>query len=370
MKIEPNRDQWSSVLYEIARRPLGRCPDFPAIARRWEQWWNFEADRPLLSVAASKGPGAPAGKGLSLLEQPEAWLSMRKAQLDNRYHVAETVPEIRVDLGPLAVATFLGTPTTYSDAENTSWQTPTIRNWDGQAIGTIDRENRWWQAMMKLVEITAADAAGDYLVTLPDLGGSIDTLANMRGPENLLMDLYDHPREVLDAADRITDAWEEAFAEIYSRITAAGAGATSWLRIWSDQPYTVMTCDFNFSIGPEQFRQFCLPSLADQARRAGRAVIHVDGPGAIKHIESLAAEPAISAIQYTPGAATPNPLDKIDWFRLAQQARKPLIINCPSEHVGALVDKLDPRGLAIVSWAAGPGGADELAAICRGEPGA
>lgn len=356
----------SEVLADVARRPLTFRPDFPQVAAEWESWWRFEAPHPLLSCPAGKGMKVRAGKAMDLLEQPEQWLAVRRAQLDNTYLVAQTLPEIRVDLGPLAVAAYLGAPTTFSVSANTSWQTPTIDGWPHR-IGPIDPDNRWFRATMKLVELTAADAAGNYLVNLPDLGGSIDTLANMRGPENLLMDLYDHPREVLSGADDVTDAWAFAFASIYSRITAAGAGATSWLKIWSSVPYTVMSCDFNFSISPQQFRDFCMPSLADQARRAGRGVIHVDGPGAVKHIETLATEPAISAIQYTPGAATPSPLDKVQWFRIAQQAAKPLIINCPPQDVGALLDQLDHRGLAIATWANSPEHADELARMCGGK---
>ena len=80
-----------------------------------------------------------------------------------------------------------------------------------------------------------------------------------------------------------------------------------WLGCWSPVPYTLPTCDFNYMISPAQFAEFCLPSLREQARRAGRCVFHLDGPGASRHAPALAAEPAITAIQYTPGAGTPPP---------------------------------------------------------------
>ncbi|RPI60117.1 MAG: hypothetical protein EHM48_07775 [Planctomycetaceae bacterium] len=100
-------------------------------------------------------------------------------------------------------------------------------------------------------------------------------------------------------------------------------------------------------ISKEQFQTFCLPSLARQARIAGRCVVHVDGPGASKHAEALAANPDISALQYTCGAGTPSALAKLDMFKLIQSYRKPIVVNCPLEEVPQLVEKLDHRGLAI-----------------------
>jgi hypothetical protein len=60
--------------------------------------------------------------------------------------------------------------------------------------------------------------------------------------------------------------------------------------------------DFNYMIGPDDFVETCLPSLREQARRAGRCVLHVDGPGAANHAAAIAGAPEITAVQYTPGA--------------------------------------------------------------------
>lgn len=342
-------------------KPLTFCPDFPERLARWEAWWRFEADRPLVAASVGLRSDIRWDKAFDLLERPEAWLAVRRAQMENTYRAGDDVPGIRIDFGPVAVAAFIGAPLHFAAAEDTSWQTPIIESWDPPPRLALDPGNRWYRALLALLRHTAADAAGNYLVTMPDYSGAIDTLANLRGSENLLLDLYDHRAAVIDAAARLVDAWETVYRETNAILAAAGAGMNTWLMAPSRMPYTVPTCDFNYMIGPEDFVETCLPSLREQARRAGRCLLHVDGMGAAKHAPAIAATPEITAVQYTPGAGTPSALPHVAMFRRWQEAGKPVVVLCPKEEACALVRQLDPRGLLI--WPSGlrtPAEADEL----------
>lgn len=42
-------------------------------------------------------------------------------------------------------------------------------------------DNPWFAQTLKLARLVAGDAAGRHVVTLPDLTGAIDALANLRG---------------------------------------------------------------------------------------------------------------------------------------------------------------------------------------------
>jgi hypothetical protein len=340
--------RWRDGLKAIASKPLVFCPDFPALARRWEAWWAFESPRPLLIASVAGRSDIRHDKAFDLLEQPDAWLAVRRTQMEATCFAADTPPSIRVDLGPVATAAYLGAPLLFAAKENTSWQTPIIEEWSDTAVPDLDPRNRWLQATLALMAATARDASGRYLVCLPDLSGAFDILANLRGTERLLMDLHDQPDAVRRGVDRAVDAWEQVFASSYETILGEGAGVTSWVQPWSDRPYTVPTCDFNFMIGPEMFREQVMPSLAEQARRAGRSLFHLDGPGAARHAVALAEEPAITAVQFTPGAGTPSALAWLDMFCMLQEARKPLAVFCPCEEVRELAARLDPRGLALM----------------------
>lgn len=342
-------------------QPLTFCPDFPERVARWEAWWRFESDRPLMFCGVGTRKDIRRDKAFDLLEKPDEWLRVRRAQLEATCWAGDSVPSIRVDIGPVATAAFVGAPLHFAAAEETSWQEPIITSWDAPPCLKLDRANRWYRAVMALLKYTAEDAAGNYLVMMPDYSGAIDALANLRGSENLLYDLYDHRADVIRAADELVDAWEIAFRETNAILAAAGAGMTTWVGPVSRVPYTVPTCDFNYMIGPDDFAEICLPSLLEQVRRAGRGVLHVDGPGAANHAAAIAAAPEITAVQYTPGAGTPSALAKIDILRCWQAAGKPVVIMCPKEEVPELVRQLDPRGLLLVpSGVRSPGEAEAL----------
>lgn len=365
---ESSRERWSSHLEAMSNRPLAFCPDFPERAARWEAWWRFEADRPLLIATLSKPGEIRRDKAFDLLEDPEAWLKVRFAQLEHTHWIDQAVPSIRVDLGPVVTAAFLGAPLQFATEENTSWQTPIIETWDTYTIPDLDPSNRWFRIVKTLTERTARDAADRYLVSVPDLSGAIDTLMNMRGMETMLFDVMETPEALIRNAGRVVEAWDRSFRTLYDAMVGAGAGATSWLHAWSNTPYTVPTCDFNFMISPDQFREICLPSIEDQARRAGRCVLHLDGPGASIHAPALAGSDAITAVQYTPGAGTPSAVAKLDMLRMLQDAGKPILVMTPKGEVEELCRKLNPRGLAI--WADDVGTLEEAeqlqAVVCRG----
>lgn len=83
-------------------RPLTFCADFPERVARWEAWWRFEADRPLMCCDVGTRQDIRRDKAFDLLEQPEEWLRVRLAQLENTYWATDSVPSIRVDIGPAA----------------------------------------------------------------------------------------------------------------------------------------------------------------------------------------------------------------------------------------------------------------------------
>ena len=356
--IEERRGEWCRRLEGFRQESLEFCPEFPEIARRWESWWRFAADRPLV-VAELREPGSPPGsKGLSLLDQPEAWLKSRRKQLAATRCFGEALPLIRVDIGPVATAAFLGAPLHLADRQETTWQDPLITEWEAAPALVYDPENPWLVRVMNLMERLAADARGRYLVCLPDLTGSIDALANLRSPEAFCLDLFENRESVVVAAARVVDAWEAVYSRMYDCVTGAGAGILQWVCSWSDSPYTVPTCDFNALIGERDFREVCLPSLEEQARRAGRCVFHLDGPDAVRHSTALAQARHITAVQFTPGAGTPSALAHLDRFRELQAHGKPLFLVCPLAEARELAQQLDPGGLAL--WIEDPHGGREM----------
>ena len=280
---------------------------FPDIAARWERWWQFAAERPLLHAVAATGPGIYRGKAFHLIDHPGHWLETQRLQLANTHYVADALPRIRADIGPVAIAAFLGAPLSLSEAEQTAWQEAVIADWEHAPELRFDPDNPWFKRVVGLLAMIADDARGRYLVCTPDLTGAIDTLVNLRGPDRMCLDLFDHREAVMAAAMKIMAAWEPIYATVMDTVLDRGAGITQWLDCWSNRPFTIPTCDFNALLGKKDFAEVCLPSLVKQAEIAGRLLFHLDGPQAARTHRPWARRPGSRRCNTRPGRARRPP---------------------------------------------------------------
>ena len=346
---QEKREDYTARLTSIASRPLAFCPHFPDLATKWEKWWNLENEHPLLTAFMPNPSvaGVRPDKLLDLLNNPPVWLAEREKQLASIVRTKDSLPAIRTDIGPVSIGAFLGAPLHLKPSEDTAWQDPIIEDWEHLPQLTIDPGNKWFRMVMELAALTAERARERYLVCTSDLTGPVDILASLRGSEDLCLDLFEDRGAVIKAADDLVDAWEFAFDHFYETVVSRDVGLTQWIGVWSNQPFTTPTCDFNALIGPADFAEVCLPSYEEQCRRAGRACFHLDGPDAARHHAALA-KSNLTAIQFTPGAGTPSALPHIPMFREFLDAGKPVLIATRFEEVDAVLQALGPRGVALM----------------------
>ena len=360
MTTLPHLSGWSDNLEQIAREPLEFCPDFPSIARRSEAWWACACtDRPIFIGTANSNPARPITKRLELLDQPEEWFAAKFQDLQQTHRVGDAVPFIRADFGPVLLGGLLGG--TIEFGSDTTWTHPFIRDdWSNEPDWQLQNDHPLLLRLRQLMEMVTQNCPGRYLVGTPDLGGSADVLLNLRGSSALCLDVVEQPDRVRRAIAAIYPAWERIFAELYRIATAHKAGLIHWLGLWSNRPYMIPACDFNYLIGPTEFQSICLPDIAQQAATAGRAIFHLDGPGAARHIDALLDVPELQAIQFVPGSGTPSVLPWVAMFQKIQAAGRALYIVSPPAEVLALCDALRPEGLAINCWPDTPQDTDDL----------
>ena len=359
-------DQWTKVLGRIASKPLELSPQFPRIAARHEAWWaHGMIDRPLFLGHAGGNKPAPKGKCIELMDNPQCWLAARKQQLANQQPIGDGLPHIRVDLGPAALGGMLGGRVDVSP--ETVWTHPHINDdYSNAPDGVLRDDTPFWRNFRQCLDALAADAAGRYLVMSPDIGGCGDTLTNLRGPDNLSIDMIEQPDRAIEALNRMYPAWHEAFAALYDiAVVGRGAGVISWMGLWSSRPCTITNCDFNALIGPREFGRVFLPEIDRVARSAGRSVFHLDGPDAARHADALMELDSLDAIQYVPGAGTPSALAYAPMFKRIQKTGKSVIPCVPVEEVLPLLDALSPEGLAMIVGGPGERVRAVYAEVCR-----
>jgi hypothetical protein len=359
--------EWTTQLTALAKEPLEYCPNLPNIAQRLEAWWGQANDDRPVFLAASVNPGAGRAvtRRLDLLEDADAWLAAKVADMEAMHRVGDTLPQVRADFGPVLLGGMLGGRLEFGS--DTGWTHAFIDdNWSNAPDWQLRDDNHWWVLLRELSERAAHDAQGRYLFCTPDLGGMGDVLLNLRGSSQLCMDVLQRPETIRAAVDAMYPAWQKAFRMLYGTAHAHKSALIHWLGLWSSQPYVVPACDFNYMISPDDFEALLLPDVARQVAEVGRAIFHLDGPGAARHIDTLLEVPNLQ-IQFTPGAGSSSIHPWIEMFQKVQAKGRSLLVICPPEEVLDLSAALKPEGLGIlIDSPPAPQALDELfGALCK-----
>jgi hypothetical protein len=329
--------------------------------RRVEAWWHHEVlDRAVIQVTAPGTPVDPeAAQETSPPEMdPEALeryftdppvvLPRLRRRLRETYYGGEAFPVMYpVSISMVAIlGNYLGCPIRFVN-ERTTWSEPVLDDWDRRPAYRFDAANKWWQVTERLLSAAVEEADG-YYVGAPDLNGPTEILSRLRSPQRLAFDLYDNPQYIQPALAEINQAWYDYWAAC-TAIAGRLGGNFSWMGIWSDLPSTDLQSDFSCMMSPAMFDKYFLPFIEAQTERVERTIYHLDGPGAVVHLDSLLRLPGLDGIQWVPGAGARPTVEWIPLLQKIQDAGKLVYAYCDPANVQTLLRELDPAGLMLVT---------------------
>jgi hypothetical protein len=335
-------------------------PDWEEAKERYEAWWAHEAiGRCAMSVTAPRS-GVTAQDPPAFPEKLEdRWLDFGYVGAINDYHMSRTfyggeaVPVWCPGYPGWAwIPVFLGCSVELR--ETTGWNDPIISH--GSLTDhdfndlVIDPENRWWKLAQDMLRFSVSAAKGKSIPGVGAFGGCGDTLACIRGTDNLLLDVMDCPEYVRDFELYLMKQWAEVFDTFYDIVRETAQGSTCWFSLWSPGKFYAAHNDFSYMISPKLFRDVFLPAIEMQTNFLDHAVYHVDGIGAFAHVDALCELPRLQAFQILPGAGKPSPLHYMDVLKKVQSAGKNLHISIPPEEVEPALSELSARGLFIDTW--------------------
>jgi hypothetical protein len=331
--------------------------DIDEAQARVEAWWRDEnLDRPVMVLTAPRD-GAVDYDG-PVTDDMDAWwtdpayvLPRLEHQLRNTYYAGESMPVIYpVSTGLVSITNkYLGAPNVYID-RRTSWSDPIIHDWQERPTFQFDPNNEWWQKTERLLRAgieLVEDRQYHAYVGLPDLNGPTEVLSGLRGSQELALDFYDNPHEIKPALREVQDAWFKAYQRCDS-ICAQAGGHLNWMRVWSELPMIDLQSDVSCLISKSLFDEYFLPFIAEQAKRIDRTIYHLDGPDAVRHLDSLLAVHEIDAIQWVQGAGAGRTTEWIDLLKRIQGGGKKVWASCDPDEVAILCRELEVSKLLLV----------------------
>ena len=343
--------------------------DWELIRQRYEAWWEqAPINRPIVRITAPRrtpaiiAPPVNSQALLTWFTDPAIVLPRLEAQVSATYYAGDAFPWVDPTSQSLAAieAAYLGAPYRIDPQTLTGWADPIIAGWQPHPTITPEMDNFWWQATQRLLESAASESQGRYVISIPDLQGGGEILALLRGSEALAYDLVDQPEVIVPAIDAINRAWLEYYLACYEIIHRWQSGYVDWLGIWSDLPAVTVECDYAVMVSPRMFVCHFLPGVAQQVDMVSRSVFHLDGPGAIPHLDSLLALPGLRAIQWVPTPDRPSPLQWIPLLQRIQAGGKGVVVACSPHEVLPLLQALNPQDVILTTTCTSPAEADSL----------
>ena len=292
--------------------------DMDEVRKRLTTWWNGgDIGRPALLVVARREKPI---EHIRELPQPEGWITgystsdMQyrinlglRACIHNHY-LGEAVPTTSPDLAPNCLALFLGCKGV--ETPDSVWCEPFLHDPE-QAKFEFRKDNFYWDFSRRLGEQLLLQGKGKFLITFPDLIEGLDTLAAMRGTQQMLFDLIERPAWVQKCLRQITDRYFHCYDILYDLYRDEVGGSNFWA--WAPGRLLKLQCDLSAMIGPDMFGEFMVPVLTEMTERVSYSLYHWDGPGAIPHHDHLMSIPELDMLQWTPGSGV-EPCEHRRWW--------------------------------------------------------
>jgi len=267
---------------------------------------------------------------------------------NNTVYYADAFPNVFADFGPGSLAEFVGG--SFKWAEDTVWYDTEQFITDFENLPDIKLNKNSFIFNLAKRYISEILNIGGIIPSVPDIGGITDTIAALRGTQNLLFDLYDYPDEVMELNREMCGMWLETF-KFFAELSLEKTGyITSWMPVLSDKPYYPLQCDFSAMISTDMFKKFIMPELEFATNSLPRTIYHLDGVAATQHLDDLLSLKNLNAIQWSPGSGQPDVGDN-QWFEMykrIQKAGKGVVLSyAPPEQVENILKNISPEGLFV-----------------------
>jgi hypothetical protein len=322
-----------------------RESDWERVESAWGAWWARELDRPLIMVEGRTRPDIGDYPRVFDDIPPEDVIAQHTPNLKAMRWYGDAFPRCHLNFGPGIVAGFLGArvmPTPLS-----TWFEPAHELSLEDIHPRYDPDNPWWVRVKAVTRQAVAQWGGLVAVSHTDLGGNLDILASLRGTQRLLMDLRDQPQEVARLVEQITALWLRYYGELERIIRPACRGTTPWAPVWSPSTTYMLQCDLSCMFSPNMFHRFVLPDLNACCTALDHPFYHLDGPGAIVHLNMLLEMPDLAGVQWVPTDRKPG---EARWFPLLKRiidSGKLCQIYVSAEEALEVVRNLGGKGFAL-----------------------
>ncbi len=333
--------------------------DWTAIRERYRRWWNREG-----LIVANWGSGIPLDTPLREAVNPGTPESLDQKYRDPAWIAAsehykqaclatplDMLPIAFPDIGTVSLAPMLGATPSFGP-ENIWYTHDPDFSPENDRVLTFDENAEWWKIISDSAKAVKATAQDRYFTGLPAICPNLDALAEIRGTQDLMMDLILSPEWVHAKLDEIETAFEAAYSKLYDIVKYEdGSSVMGYFMVWAPGTICLAQCDTAAMISGDMYEEFVIPYLRRQCDFQDYSIYHVDGPMAVKTVDPILEIDSLDAVEFTPGPNVPGGGDPhwFDMYKKIKDAGKCVqVVEVEPEEIVPLLDAIGPDGTYVM----------------------
>jgi len=231
------------------------------------------------------------------------------------------------------------------------WAEKTFSAYQDRPSYHFDPENPWLRKMVEFTQAMVTFSNNRFPIALPQMRGPLDTLAALRTPEQLCLDIIDQPQAVQQVLEEMTDLWINIADEVLKQIPPFHGGYLTRMKMWAPGYAITPQNDISTLFSPRIYKKH----LAHLDHRIFSAFpfssFHMHST---EHhqIENLLAQEHLTAVQFTLEHNTGGPpLDQMLAVSKRILEEKPLLLVAPDfESAEIAIQTLPTAGLCVMVW--------------------
>ncbi len=328
---------------------------YPETRERFRAFWAGDvADRPPVEIRLPK-KGRPPFAGKEHPDWDAWWLDIEERadryayDVEGVVYLGDALPAVFPNLGPEIYSAWCGCPLHFT--ETTSWSEPIVEDWerDGGKV-RLDWNHPLLRAMDQLTDALLERSQGRFMVGLTDFHPGGDHLAALRDPANLAMDMIENLDYVKAELPRAQAEYFAAYDHFYAKLHAAGYPSFSWMgNLLGEGKFYIPSNDFSCMISTAMFEEVFLPGIREECRFYDQSIYHLDGPGALRHLDVLLEIPELNAVQWVCGAGNEGYARWTPVYQKIQKAGKGIALYIQLRELEEVFATLRPEGVYFAS---------------------
>jgi hypothetical protein len=330
---------------------LSLKPDFDTCFARYEAFWNRAVlDRPPVDIRIPRECAGPV-PSKEYASADEKWTDVdfragqQAAWLEAQEFLGDALPIAWPNLGPEIYSAWCGCA--YHFTEDTGWSEPCVSDWDRDIEKVrLDMSHPFFRLCERYTSNLLELGKGRFLTGLTDFHSGGDHLAALRDPQRLALDMVENVEHVKAELVRSQVEYFTAYDHFYDMLKKGGSLACSWMEsLLSGGRFYIPSNDFSCMVSKAMFDDVFLPGIAAECRFFDRSIYHLDGPGALRHLDSILEIRELDAVQWVCGAGNEGFTRWAHVYRKIQNAGKGIVIYPELEELPAVFEALRPEGV-------------------------